>query len=115
VVIHHRKKILLMRREQRDIWKGLYAPLVTELKSARMPSGKHIGSLVSKHIGVEKFEWLHSTSAVRQQLTHQTIIGRFHHIKLLDDPDTLPDHYAWVTKKTMNAYGKPRMVVEMIG
>lgn len=114
IVIHHRGKILLVRREHNDIWKGLYVPPVTELASTRAPSGKHLDSLIKEYVGHSNFERLHSTDPVRQQLTHQTIFGRFHHIRLLHLPEKHKDPYAWVSKKTIGQFGKPKMVADLV-
>lgn len=112
LVLRHNGKILLHRREEKDIWRGLYTPLMIESSSTRKPSLTAIKSLVSEVIGDTSFEIISSSSAVKQLLSHQTLVGRFHFIELTSKPGSLSDPNVWVTTKTMNDYGKPKMVVD---
>lgn len=112
LVIRHKGKILLQRREEKDIWRGLYTPLMIESGSSRKPSLSSVKQLVSTLFGDLAFDVTTSSPPVRQLLSHQTIIGRFHLIELASKPNKISDPYVWVTKKTINDYGKPKMVVE---
>ena len=114
LVIRYNGKMLLQRRDEKDIWRGLYTPLLIESSSTRKPSLSSIKSCVSNVFGDISFDIKESSSAVRQLLSHQTIIGRFHTIQLTSKPNKISDAYVWVTKKTINDFGKPKMVVEMI-
>ena len=112
LVIHHKGKILLQRREEKDIWRGLYTPLMIESGSSRKPSLSSMKQMISKLFVDLSFDVTSSSTPVRQLLSHQTIIGRFHSIELSSKPIKISDPYVWVTKKTINDYGKPKMVVE---
>ena len=68
--------------------------------------------MVSTLLGDLSFEVTTSSPPVRQLLSHQTIIGRFHNIELSSTPKKLSDQYVWVNKKTINDLGMPKMVVE---
>lgn len=114
LVIRHKGKILLQRREEKDIWRGLYTPLMIESGSSRKPSLATMRKMISKLFGISSFDVTTSSPTVRQLLSHQTIIGRFHLIELTSKPNNVSDPCIWVTKKTINDYGKPKMVVEMI-
>ena len=115
IVIHYRNKILLQRRTIKDIWHGLYAPPVLERTSARSPTINHIFSLVENATGHKNMERLDTSSPTRQLLSHQTIIGRFFHVKLLSPPIHISDTDVWVSNKTINNFGKPKIVVDMLG
>jgi A/G-specific adenine glycosylase len=111
VIFHQGQKIFLQLRDDMDIWKGLYAPPVIETKSARRPSVAKINTLITNDI--EENTVLISSSTHKQILSHQTIIGRFHHIQIpagnkLDVPGK------WVTKRTIQHFGKPEMVTRNI-
>jgi len=114
VVFHYRGKILLQRREGKDIWRGLYVPPLLERNSARIPSMAQIHSFFRKVIGHTNIEFVKSSSTIRQLLTHQTIIGRFLHVKLLSPPICLSEDYVWVSDITIHNYGKPKMIVQML-
>jgi hypothetical protein len=53
-----------------------------------------------------------SSDIFEQQLSHQTIIGRFHHFDLLSPPNRLADTWAWVTPTTLNTFARPKMIVQ---
>ncbi|MGB4848485.1 MAG: A/G-specific adenine glycosylase [Saprospiraceae bacterium] len=114
VVFHYRGKILLQRREGKDIWHGLYIAPLLETKSIRIPSRVRLHSLAIKLVGHNDIELIESSSTVRQLLSHQSIYGRFIHFKLLSPPISSSEKVLWVTKKTMSHYGKPKMIAEML-
>ena len=113
IVFHYRGRFLLQRREGNDIWRGLYAPPIMERNSPRTPSLAQLNLFAAKIIGHIKMNLSVSSATVRQLLSHQTIIGRFHHITLLRPPTALSEDYIWVSNKTIHQYGKPKMIVEM--
>ena len=114
LIISYNGKMLLQRRDEKDIWRGLYTPLIIESNSTRKPSLSSIKSFVSNVFGDVSFDVIESSSSVRQLLSHQTIIGRFHSIQLTSKPKSISDPNVWVTKKTINDFGKPKMVVEWL-
>ena len=114
VVIHYRGKILLARRDEKDIWRGLYTPPIMERSTARSPSKKQIDSLADQLLGHSRFTLLESSDAIHQQLSHQTLSGRFHHIKLSSPPKKLHESLRWVNKETLQHVGKPKMVAGMM-
>ncbi|HUR31818.1 MAG TPA: A/G-specific adenine glycosylase [Saprospiraceae bacterium] len=114
IVIHYRGKMLLQRRESNDIWKGLFAPPLLEQKSARAPSKSQVASFIENNIGHACFEHVKSSNPIQQLLTHQTIIGRYYHMKLLCSPKKLPESFVWVNDKTIHSLGKPKMVADQV-
>jgi A/G-specific adenine glycosylase len=114
MVIHYRGKILLVRRDEKDIWRGLYTPPIMERTSSRSPSKKQIDSFIEQLLGHSHYAVLESSVAIQQQLSHQTISGRFHHIKVATAPHKLFEPFMWVNKETLQHVGKPKMVAEMM-
>lgn len=114
IVFHHRHKILLVRREAKDIWRGLYTPPVLETTSDRKPSTTCIRRFIQSHLGDVGFMVKASMPTVVQALSHQTIYGRFHHIHLSSPPLQLTPHGQWVTMKQFMDYAKPKMVAESL-
>ncbi len=110
VVITWRDKILLQRREGKDIWQGLYTPPMMERTSSRAPSVKQLKSFVESITGLGGIEHIQSSPAQQQLLSHQTIVGRFHFIQLLSPPPSLEDSFVWVTKKSIDDYARPKMI-----
>lgn len=113
IVLMWRGKILLQRREAKDIWQGLYTPPLLERKASRAPSVKQLGSFVENITGLSGVEVIESSHAQQQLLSHQTIVGRFHFIRLMSPPVALADSYVWVTKKTIDNFARPKMIAQM--
>ena len=113
IVLHYRGKILLERREEKDIWHGLYAPPLLETASDRKPAVSKIHSFISDLIGHAKMDWTESTATTQQLLSHQTLIGRFHHYTLTSAPASKNKSTAWVNNQTVHQYGKPKMIAAL--
>jgi len=113
IVISWRGKVLLQRRDAKDIWQGLYTPPTMERKDTRSPSIKQFESVVERITGLSGIEIIQSSPAQQQLLSHQAIVGRFHFIRLLSPPHTVENPFVWVTKKSMDDYARPKMIVHM--
>ena len=114
-VFHYRGKILLQRREGKDIWKGLYTPPMVERNSERRISDDRIRVFTKQFIGHHDIELTGASSSVRQLLSHQTITGRFLYLNLLSSPSPMSEDFVWASNKTLDVYGKPKMVTQMLG
>ncbi len=114
VVITWHGKVLLQRRDGKDIWQGLYTPPMMERTSPRAPSIKQLESFVESITGLGGIEHIQSSPAQQQLLSHQTIVGRFHFIRLLSPPPALDDSFVWVTKKMVDDYARPKMIVHTL-
>ncbi len=113
VVISWRGKVLLQRRDAKDIWQGLYTPPMMERKDIRAPPIKQFESFVERITGLRGIEVIQSSPAQKQLLSHQAIVGRFHFIRLLSSPHAVEDPFVWVTKKSIDVYARPKMIVQM--
>lgn len=111
IVFEYRGKRLLVRREGKDIWRGLYAPPVLETLSDRIPADKKIRELAEtllRHAEIERYE---SSEIIEQILSHQVLRGRFHYVRVLSSPKNRGDDGVWVGQKTKGSYGLPKMVL----
>ena len=115
IVIHYRGKILMQRREENDIWKGLYSPPLIERSSLHKPQLNLIETFICNIAGHQKVKLHHSAGPYKQALSHQTIHGKFHHAELLKAPVTLNEEFIWVNETDIHSVGKPKMVVEVLG
>lgn len=114
IVLSWKDKTLLTRRDQKDIWNGLYTPLIIESKSTRKPSAKKIASEICRYTGTDEVLTADSTDTTKQLLSHQTIYGRFHHYILLEKPKIPAEGFVWATKRKLDSYPKPRMIAAEI-
>jgi A/G-specific adenine glycosylase len=113
VVLHWKGKILMHQRVTKDIWQGLYTPPIMERNSTRAPSVTLLAPFVKEFIGHSDIAFVSSAPPIQQLLSHQTIIGRFHHINLLSAPEPNDATYLWVTRKTIHDVARPKMIVDM--
>ena len=100
----------MQRREESDIWKGLYAPPVLERNSQRSPLKKHVASFIENLVGHNHVEYMSSTGAAKQILSHQTIIGSFHHISLLSPVKINHPLSVWAREDDLRKLAKPKLV-----
>lgn len=113
IVLHWNGKILISQRGAKDIWHGLYTPPVLERNSERTPSKAQFVSFVEDLVGHSEMAVVSSSPAQSQLLSHQTIIGRFHHIHLSSAPIGKAKPGAWVTSKSIHKLARPKMIVAM--
>lgn len=112
IVLTWKGKILMTRRGDKDIWRGLYTPLLIETRSTRKPSPKTILAAITAHTGTDNVQHTHSTETTKQLLSHQTIHGRFHHYTLIEKPGPSSEEFVWVTTRQLDDFPRPKMVVE---
>ena len=113
-ILRWKGKVLLERREENDIWRGLYAPPIIERENKNKPSKKAIDVLIHQIAGHSDFDIISSSLPQKQLLSHQTIIGRFYVVDLFSTPKQNGDSSTWVNLKTLHDYGKPKMVAAML-
>lgn len=112
-IIRYRNQLLLQKRMQDDIWKGLYCLPVLEAKSLRSPGRLALLRFVSSIINSKAVQVLPATKTDYQQvLTHQVIHGRFHPFKLTRRSTVLPSNYKWVALDELDLLGKPKILVQ---
>jgi len=112
VLIQYRGRILMHRREHKDIWRGLYSLPHLESNSSRSPGKNLLSSFVSSIVGHTRLRMdLHSSEIVDQVLSHQFIRGRFYSFGVTAPPVRLSEEYAWVPIKELGTVGKPKMIV----
>jgi A/G-specific adenine glycosylase len=113
MVIHWNGKILLHQRGAKDIWHSLYTPPLLERNSPRAPAAAQFVAFVKDLVGHSSLEVISSSPPQQQLLSHQTIIGRFHHIRLLSAPKGKAEHHIWVTPQAIQDLARPKMIVQM--
>jgi A/G-specific adenine glycosylase len=114
LVITYRGKILLERREGKDIWRGLYTPPMLEMPTTRSPLKSVMRAYLQPILGHRDMEWISSSGTTQQMLSHQTLFGRFHFFKTNTSPKLKNDSRIWVSSKNIHAYGKPKMVADLL-
>jgi A/G-specific adenine glycosylase len=119
LVIAAKDELVIRRREQKDIWRGLHDFPLIETKS-EVPLAKILGEAEkSKWLSKNKYRVSAVSAPFRQQLTHQLITGHFLEIRLkkkIESTD-LPvgGEWLWVKKSNLKDHGFPRMLRHYFG
>lgn len=110
LIIIYEGKLLIKKREERDIWQNLYDfPLLeTEqpLKNTEKISGVLKEKKLTNSTEVIATKLIHTS---HQQLTHQKIMGSFWEIRLNSMPDN-SDHFIWVDIENLSKFAFPRII-----
>ncbi len=110
LVIQKENEVFLKKRSKKDIWKNLYEfpviETVTEKEWKELSKEKELIEIFSDQFyGISK----HSAS-YRQELSHRTIIARFHEIKVNDNFKGTNKGWLCVNKKEIRKYAFPKII-----
>jgi A/G-specific adenine glycosylase len=114
LVIRHHHMILFERRDQKDIWNGLYLLPYLESSSTRKPVEKYFAEKLLAETGHLNFQFSYSTTTSTQVLSHQTIVARFHYFTLSTKPKRAAQHQYWATRATIGTLAKPKIIVDWL-
>lgn len=114
LVIHHRHTILFKRRDQKDIWNGLFILPYIESQSERKPVVKYFSEKLQNEVGHQHFQFEYSSPVSTQVLSHQTIIARFHHFTIASKPKRVTENQYWATRATIDTLAKPKIMVDWL-
>jgi A/G-specific adenine glycosylase len=114
LVIHYRHSILFERRDQKDIWNGLFILPYLENHSARKPAEKYFAEKLLADVGHQHFQFNHSSQTSTQLLSHQTIHARFHHFAVTVKPKLATINQYWATKATVSTLAKPKIILDWL-
>lgn len=109
LVFNYKNKIAIQKRNENDIWKGLYAfPFLESKKAIQMKTVKNkaVSYLDLKNTDIE---FIDCSKTYVQKLTHQFINARFVTIKLNCKPDST-NRLVWVTQKLFGQYAFPQII-----
>lgn len=107
-IVDYKGKIYVRKRGAKDIWENLYEFILLEAGKLIPVEDLKGGKLITKLTGRNKMEILHVSKLYKQQLTHQTINGRFMHIRV-NSPLGLTGYKA-VNRKEIAKLPFPRFI-----
>jgi len=114
LVLHYRKTILFERRDEKDIWNGLFILPYLETNSIRKPVEAFFVDKIHSETGHHHFHFHHSSGNLTQVLSHQTIAGRFHHFILEQKPKRISSNQIWANRIVIDQVAKPKMMVDWL-
>ncbi len=100
IVFNYGKKYYLRKRDEKDIWRGLYEFFLVETGRAVASEEVLASATFRDTIGENHYEVVDVSDEFSQQLTHQTIRGRFIRIRI---QAPLPQEYS------LKLYGKKQI------
>ncbi|MEP7110437.1 MAG: A/G-specific adenine glycosylase [Ferruginibacter sp.] len=98
-------EVFVRKRSARDIWENLYEFILLEAKDEQEVENFQ---LVKEFLGKTRFNVVHISVLYKQQLTHQTILGKFIHIRI--NKPLLLAEYKTVGKKALYKLPFPKFI-----
>lgn len=102
-------KLLVHQRTGKDIWQNLFEFYAFESPVEITWDKKKIESWLKDQFDIKQYKQKHTSDVYSQQLTHQTIKGRFFTIELRSIPKSL-EHYRWVEGREMKKLAFPKFI-----
>jgi A/G-specific adenine glycosylase len=107
-IIELEDKVYIRKRIAKDIWENLYEFFLYEAPGAQMEEPMY-PDLLKELLGNSSFSIDTVSKEFRQQLTHQSISGRFITVRL-KKPSRALKNYEWVERKNLKRYAFPRFI-----
>lgn len=105
----YKNQLLVKRRTEKDIWRGLYAFHLTEVSAQTNPQ-KIAQKVIKQTFHHPKTRLIEISNNYTQQLTHQTIHISFIQLRL-SKQFLLTDDYEWHSRENIKALAFPRTIV----
>lgn len=112
LIFEFQDQVYVRKRSGKDIWQGLFEFYLLEKKEL-MTSEDILSSAEVKRIMGKRHMLIRSSSNMKQQLTHQDIIGTFLHIRLHTPPKGLEEMTA-VHISQVRKLAFPRLIVSFL-
>jgi A/G-specific adenine glycosylase len=113
LIIDHDGKLFLRKREGKDIWQNLFEFCLYE--SDRLLEADELVKTAFFHerLGGSSYDLIHVSPAVRQQLTHQELNGRFFRIKVKTRPRGL-EEFIPIAENEISKLAMPRFILSYL-
>ncbi len=102
-------KLLVHKREAKDIWQGLYEFYLLEADEQVHWDSVSVSAWLLEQFDIAKADVQHISPLQKQQLTHQQIKGQFIKVKLKVLPGSLK-HYHWQPVGTLSKLAFPKFI-----
>ncbi len=107
---YHSENIIIEKRIENDIWKGLYQFPLLETKTLAVAKSL-IDQLPEKERAAKgRWRLADVSSALPHQLSHQTIRAQFIRISFEKFPEPLPEGWIRVTRKKLKKFPFPKLL-----
>jgi A/G-specific adenine glycosylase len=114
IILSDEKNTLLQKREEKDIWQGLYQFPVIESEKKNKTKFELNKSEVTKHLKTDSYKIVKSSAIVKHILSHQIIYAKFwwinmDSISIIKDPNLIK--VPWIQ---LSDYGMPQLIVKYL-
>jgi A/G-specific adenine glycosylase len=103
------KKILIRKRSSKDIWQNLYEFVLYESSEQLTLDKTTLGKLITQLFGKSRVVVEGISDEFSQQLTHQSLNGRFIHLEMAAG-QPLPEGYEAIKLSAIGKYPFPRFI-----
>ena len=105
-------EIALFRREDDDIWKGLYEPMLVETQERQGPEGLFVPGRVPAFVLSADTARTRLCGETRHQLTHRTLVADLYKLDLPVKPSDVDfgRHAVWVKPCEAGRFALPRLI-----
>ena len=113
-IIEYAGQVYIRKRTQRDIWENLYEFVSNEVESPFFfDDTAAVQDTLKSILGNQDFTILHVSEEYRQQLTHQTITGKFAEV-VINTPSPGLSEYELVNRDTLPQYPFPKFITQYL-
>ncbi len=109
LIMEYKNEIVIRQRKEKDIWLQLYEfPMIEAVKESDQ---KNILQQAEKKGWLEKknYKAIAISRLIKQQLSHQLIVGQFIQIRINQKP-ALKNDWLWTTKNKIGKYAFPGII-----
>lgn len=112
-IIESQQQCLVQERVEKDIWQNLFEFLLFEVQQPIDLSTEMISTILHEQFQIKNPIISFISADQTQQLTHQTLHGRFIHVSLKSIPAHLKTK-KWVTQKALSDLAFPRFITRYL-
>lgn len=110
-VITSGDKLALRKRQEKDIWQGLYEPLLVEIPHTEGPMNNQTQKeYIESWIGGHQVQDILPVITGKQLLSHQEIRAYFYHVRLKDEITGLKTTIELVNRQNLSNFALPKVV-----
>jgi A/G-specific adenine glycosylase len=107
-IVREGNKVLVKKRDEKDIWANLFEFMLLETKSPISVSEEIQGQFLKEYFGMKRINVLRSSRVYKHELTHQTVYIKFFHISNLSGESKVG--YKRVDMQDLNQYAFPKPI-----
>jgi A/G-specific adenine glycosylase len=108
-VLRHQNKVLMKKREAKDIWQGLYDFYLIETKR-----NKKVSELLKTDLILKGSTKTNESKIYKHVLSHQKLVVRFVEIELQKIQTLKPSKLKWFTDREITALPKPILIANYL-